>query len=151
MTPALRTRAFIAAGLALVAAVLFLLERSGTPVAGRNETAIRTEIRSMEAVLDSVLRRHGITRDQVRTWQVRTPDRRFLRTERRITVPPDFVSVQFNRDLNQALDGTDIRAAATERTRENTVTVHLKKGATIIESITFIMDRRMKRKEQAHQ
>ncbi len=104
-------------------------------------SAVKADLQPVNAIVDTVLARHGITPDRVRTWQVRTPGRAFLRIERRVLVPPEFVSVQFNHDLNEALDGTGARVIATERTRENTVTTHIKRGTSIIESITFVVTR----------
>ena len=147
LAPPIRNRALLAAALAVVAAVLFLLGRSATPGDADRALMVRNELRPVHILLDSLLREYGVARVNVRSWQVQTPDRRFLRTERRITVPPEFVSVRFNRDLNRALEGTGTRAVATERTRENTVTMHIKDGSTIIESITFVVDRKVKRKE----
>ena len=135
------TRLVVAAGLAVVATVLFLMEHPAPVGPAERAQTVRGDLRSVNTVVDTVLARHGITQDQVRSWQVRTPDKKFLRTERRVMVPPDFISVKFNHDLNEALDGTGARVVATERTKENTVTVHIKSGATIIESITFVVYR----------
>jgi hypothetical protein len=136
------SRAGIAAGLAVVAAVLFFMDQSGPLPPAERAASLRGDLRSVNTIVDTVLGRHGIAPDQVRSWQVHTPDRKFLRTERRVMVPPDFISVKFNHDLNEALDGTGARVVATERTKENTVTTHIKQGSTIMESITFVMNRR---------
>jgi hypothetical protein len=134
-------RILLAAGLAVVAVVLFLIRQSAPLPPVERARMVRGDLPSVNAVVDTVLARHGIGRDQVRSWQVQTPDRKFLRIERRVTVPPEFISVQFNHDLNEALNGTGARVVATERTRENTVTTHIKSGSTIIESVTFVVGR----------
>jgi hypothetical protein len=135
-------RLAVAAGLAVVAGVLFLEDHRAPVDAVERAHIVRGDLRSVNTVVDTVLARYGITPDEVRTWQVQTPDKKFLRTERRVMVPPDFISVKFNHDLNQALDGTGARVVATERTKEKTVTVHIKSGSTIIESITFVVQRK---------
>jgi hypothetical protein len=137
-----RGRAAVAAGLAVVAAVLFLMEQPAPLTPADRAASLRGDLRSVNATVDTVLARYGIAQEQVRSWQVQTRDRKFLRTERRVMVPPDFISVKFNHDLNEALDGTGARVVATERTKENTVTSHIKRGSTIMESITFVMNRK---------
>jgi hypothetical protein len=139
--PSPTKRILLAAGLAVLAAVLFLIDRPAPLPVEDRARVVRGDLRSVNTIVDTVLARHGILREQVRSWQVQGPGRKFLRIERRVTVPPEFVSVQFNHDLNEALDGTGARVVATERTRENTVTTHIKRGSTIIESITFVVTR----------
>jgi hypothetical protein len=89
-------------------------------------------------VIDTVLARHGIPRSAVRIWRVQAPDRRLLRVERRIAVPPEFVSVRFTHDLSLAVAPFGARAVATERTRENTVTVHIRKDGVVLQSLALV-------------
>jgi len=137
------SRGILAAALAVLALVLFLLHQPARETPDERTQGVRRDLRSVNAVVDTLLLLHGIGKDQVRSWQVKTPDRKFIRTERRVLVPPDFISVKFNHALNRALEGTGARVVATERTKENTVTIHIKNGPTIIESITFVVSRKL--------
>jgi hypothetical protein len=131
----------IAAVLAVLAAVLFLMN-SSTPVAPEErEREVRKDIRSVAEIIDTVFARYGIGPERVRTWRVKTPGGAFSRLQRRVTVTPSFVSVKFNHELNGELEGTGTRVVGTERTKENSVTTHIKRGSTIIESITFVVER----------
>lgn len=143
LSPASRSpvRVAVVAALAITGVVLFLLGQCSVETPAEREEEIKGDLRSVNAVVDTVLARHGIGKPQVRSWQVQTPDRKFIRIERRVTVHPEFVAVQFNHDLNEELSGTGTRVVATERTKENTVTMHIKQGPTIIESITFVVSR----------
>lgn len=138
-------RGIIAGALAVLATVLFLLHPPAPETPEERAREVRSDLGSVNAVVDTLLTRHGIGKEQVRSWQVKTPDRKFIRTERRVLVPPDFISVKFNHALNLALEGTGARVVATERTKEHTATIHIKSGTTIIESITFVVDRKLGR------
>ena len=135
-------RVAVAAGLGILAGVLLLLDRRSPVPPEERAKEVRADLRSVNTVVETLLVRSGIDRSQVRSWQVQTPDRKFIRTERRVVVPPDFISVKFNHALNRALEGSGARVVATERTKGNTVTFHIKTGATIIESITFVISRK---------
>ncbi len=136
----LRRKVVLAGTLAVLALVLFLLVTSGsTP--DRRAIIYKGDIHDITVVVDTILARYGIDRSAVKTRQVRSPDKKFLRVERRVEVPPEFVSVNFNRDLSEKLDAMGLRLVATERTKENTVTMHVKKDDTILQSITFMVKR----------
>ena len=135
-----RRKMIIAGTLACTAAMLFLVEVSGSNPDQRSDL-YKVDLAHINDVVDNLLRRHGIDRDRVKMWYVRTPEKKFLRVARRVEVTPKFVSVTFNRELNEELVLRGLRVVATERTRENSVTMHIKKGGTIIQSITFTQDR----------
>lgn len=136
----LRRKVVLAGTLAVLALVLFLLVTSGsTP--DRRAIIYKGDIHDITVVVDTILARYGIDRSAVKTRQVKSPDKKFLRVERRVEVPPEFVSVNFNRDLSEKLDAMGLRLVATERTKENTVTMHVKKDDTILQSITFMVKR----------
>lgn len=130
----------LAGALAVLALVLFLLITSGsTP--DRRAIIYKGDIHDITVVVDTILARYGVDQSAVKTRQVKSPDKKFLRVERRVEVPPEFVSVNFNRDLSEKLGGMGLRLVATERTKENTVTMHVKKDDTILQSITFVVKR----------
>ena len=89
--------------------------------------------------VDSLFTQYEIDRRAVKSWYVQTPDKRNIRLERRVVVPPDFVSMNFNLDLNRMVSSYGARAMATERTKESTVMVHIIRDNMIVQSITFLM------------
>ncbi|MFN0159469.1 MAG: hypothetical protein ACKVRP_15515 [Bacteroidota bacterium] len=139
MTKPSRTKLILAAALAVVAAVLFLLDATLPASIDQRAEIVRGQLPDINTAVDTLLARHGIGRERVKTWQVQTPDKKFIRVERRVYVPPEFVSVKFNHDLNRMMRDFGALAVATERTKENTVTMHIKKDERIIESITFVV------------
>ncbi len=127
--------------LAACAAVLFLVERY-TPTAGVNPSTNAGSdslVDMVHAMVDSLLARHQIRKEWVKTWQVRTPAKKFIRSERRVFVPPKFISLNFSLDLNRSLSKYGVRTVSTERTKESTVTIHIMMGGHIVESISFVM------------
>ena len=137
----MRLRVVLVGGLAACAAVLFLVDRLA-PNAGNNPSPVASPDsleKKVHSVVDSLLASHQIRKEWVKTWQVRTPDKRFIRTERRVLVPPEFVSLDFNLDLNRSLSEYGVRTAATERTKESTVTMHIMIRGHVIQSLVFVM------------
>lgn len=133
--------------LAVLAAVLFLLwdvNGGGAPTSTVSEG---TE--DLQPILDSLFHRYGIEHRQVKTWRVRGPGGELTRVQDRITVPNEFVSVSFNHDLNLELTHIGARAVATERTKENTVTMHIKMDRRIVRSISFVLSPRTKENQSS--
>ncbi len=93
----------------------------------------------INATVDTLLRRYGIDLRTITTWRMLTPDRKLLRVEQRVFVPHDFPSVELNYELNQQLLPLGARIAATERSRENVVTMHVVNRGVIIRSISFAL------------
>lgn len=100
---------------------------------------------AVEAAVDTLLQRYDIQSKWVRSWQVLTPDGRFIRHERRVLVPPEFPTLSFNHDLHRAVSALGANAVATERTKQGIVTVHVRKGRTIVMSISLVTDPRLSR------
>ncbi len=144
MEQSIRTRLYLAAGLAVVAAVLFLVDGRRPAQVDARIQAVKGDLKDVNRIVDTLLARYGIQPDWIRTWQVQSPQRAFFRTERRVYVPPEFISVNFNHDLSSALTPYGARVVATERSKENTVTVHIKQDETIIESIAFVLKRSLR-------
>lgn len=93
-------------------------------------------------IIDSLFVKYDINPNSVSTWQMHVPGRKFVRTEQKVIVNPDFVSMSFNQELNRLVSDVGARAIATERTKESTVTVHVVKGHHVIHSISFVMSAR---------
>lgn len=140
-----RRKLILAGVLAVLAVVLFLINASDS-IPDQRAIIYKGDIQTISLVVDTVLARYGIDKGAIRTRQVKSPDKKFLRVERRVEVPPEFVNVNFNRELSERLMGIGLHLVATERTKENTVTMHVKKDETILESITFVVVSKVKSK-----
>ena len=142
-------RVVLAGLLAGCALVLVLLNIASEKIAQRSgrgrstATQIISEKDETNAAfndaVDSLFTRYQVDRSAVKSWYVQTPDKKNIRLERRVTVPADFLSMNFNLDLNRMVSAYGARAMATERTKESTVMVHIIKDKMIVQSITFLM------------
>lgn len=137
----IRTKLLVVLALAIVCVALAILAMEFPVSPAEHAAEIRDEVADINTVLDTLFARYGIESKAVKTWPVQTPDKKFIRVERRVFVPPDFISLRFNHDLNREVERFGARAVATERTKENTVTMHIKKDGIIIQSITFLVKR----------
>jgi len=140
--PAVNRRLLISAALACVAIMIFAAERLLTGAAA--DLSLRKEDQKVADVvigqaLDTLFVRYGIDRKAVSTWQVHAADRRFSRTEQRVFVSPEFVSLQFNHDLSELIAPSGLRVAATERAKENSVTMHIVHEELTVWSVTFLV------------
>jgi len=146
----LRNRLVVAAILAVCAVVLFLIEvmLPHPEEVSTRLAEVRPTLAGVNETVDTLLARYGIEKGWIKTWQVQTPNKRFLRVERRVFVPGDFISVNFNHDLSRTLAAYGATTVVgTERTKENTVTLHIKKDNTIIQSISLVTKRDLQRGE----
>ena len=142
-------RVVLAGLLASCALVLVLLNIASEKIAQRSghgrstATQIISEKDETNAAfndaVDSLFTRYQVDRRAVKSWYVQTPDKKNIRLERRVMVPADFLSMNFNLDLNRMVSAYGARAMATERTKESTVMVHIIKDKMIVQSITFLM------------
>jgi hypothetical protein len=132
----------LAAGgiLVLLAAGLVAADRMLEPPAQEAPlpvAAARREGGSIDAVIDSLLVRSHVDLRTVKSWTVRTADREVLRRESRIDVPPSFLSLVFNHDLHNRVLPFGARVVATEHSREQTVTMHVRKDGLVIRTLIF--------------
>jgi hypothetical protein len=110
-----------------------------TPHAAGYASVAPAELAGMQEAIDTLLARHGIAQASVRTWRVLSPDRKPLRVEQRIAVPREFLSLVFNNELNTILAPFGSHVVGTERTRENTVTLHIVRGGYTVRSMAFVV------------
>jgi len=147
LSAALRVRVVIVLMLAVGGLVLFMANRVTETIEKRTvmqERRARPLLQEVNEIVDTLLDRHRINPRWVTSWNVSTRDRRFIRQERRVYVPPGFVSLDFNHDLSQLLAQHDTRVVASERTKEESVSMHVIHDGMIIESITFVLKRDLK-------
>jgi hypothetical protein len=140
----LRMRVVIAGLLLAGAVMLFAANRAAEKSAVRRMAASSTNAgisRRIDAAIDTVLRRYGIPRERVTTWRLHATGTGFSRMERRVIVPPEFISLDFNLALSRELDQYNARVIATERTKESTVSIHIVVDGKTTQSVTFITKR----------
>jgi hypothetical protein len=140
--PGISRRLKIAGVLAALAILLFAADRL-FPSSAVDSTLLRENERTAGLAagraLDSLFVRCGIDRGSIATWQVFSAERKFMRVEQRVVVPPDFVSLQFNHDLAELVAPLDLRVVGTERAKENIVTMHIVQSGLTIRSVTFLV------------
>jgi hypothetical protein len=138
----------IGAGLLLCCALVLLAVDQMSPIPSHKEevgsSAVPRVREGINRAVDSLLVLYGIDQSAVRTWQVTMPDKRVARMEQRIIVSPQFASVRFNHDLNTAVGAFQARVAATERVKENSVTMHIVRSGRTIRSMAFVIDPRLR-------
>ena len=143
-------RRLIVAGLLVIGALILipatrLADRSGKLEKARRGSsrqivhASQSVQKEIDAVIDTLLARYRIEKEWVKSWQVQIPEKGFRRSERRVFVPPDFISLSFNLDLNRMLADCGARAIASERTKESIVTMHVVKEGTVLETLSFVV------------
>jgi hypothetical protein len=133
--------------LAVGSLVLFMANRVTDKIDlknARKETQFRPLLGQVNKVIDTLLERHQVDIKWVKSWSVFAPGKKFIRVERRVYVPPRFISLDFNHDLGRDLARFDLRVVATERTKESTVSMHIINNGMVIESITFVLNRDLK-------
>jgi len=128
----IRSRVIVVAGLSLATALL-LVDKTDFV----SPKPLKTDP-LLGAVVETLLRKHKVEREQVRTWQVKGPDGRYFRTERRVRTPNGFPSVEFNWELNKAVSPGGARVAGTERTKERVVVLHIVKEGRTVETISLV-------------
>jgi hypothetical protein len=133
-------KAAVAATLGAICLLLFFGERFFVPRAERSLAAIPPEgAAGIQKVVDALLIRYGVDRASVKTWRVTTPDKTPLRVEQKIPVRSDFLSLVFNHDLNLRLAPYGAHVIATERTKENIITMHIVKDGMTTRSMVFVL------------
>ena len=133
-----RLKLAVAGALAVLAACLAVADRAlepRVPVVA----PVHRDSGEIDAAIDSLLVRHHVDLRSVRSWSVRTPDKAVLRRESRIDVPSSFVSLVFNHDLQNEVVPLGARVIATEHSKEQTVTMHVRKDGQVVRTLVFRM------------
>jgi hypothetical protein len=141
-TERLRGRLIVAGILALAGIGLTVADRlmaAGHNVIVNDFAAAHASSTQINADVDALLGQYSIEPKAINSWRVLTPDKKFLRLEQRIVVPHEFASVEFNHKLSQLILPRGARVAATERSKENVVTMHVVNDGVIIRTIVFAM------------
>jgi hypothetical protein len=144
LTSAIRWRVVAVGMLVTGSLVLFMANRVTEKIEKKSalrEAQSHPLSKPIANAIDTLLHRYQIKNRWVKSWNVLTPDRRLIRSERRVYVPPRFISLDFNHDLSRELARFDARVVATERTKESTVSMHVIVEGMIVESIIFVLKR----------
>ena len=136
----LSRKAAFAATLGAISLLLFVGERFVGPRDEQSLAAVPVgDAAGIQGVIDTLLQRYGVDRAVVKTWRVTTPEKVPVRIEQKIPVRSDFLSLVFNHDLNRRLAPYGAHVIATERTKENTITMHIVRGGMTIRSMAFVL------------
>jgi hypothetical protein len=141
LSGALRRRLVIAAGLALCALALTAAGKiaGGNP---RPETpaARRAAEAGLVRAIDSLCPLYGIDRGLIRTWKATAAGEPTGRIEEKIPVGAGFRSLEFNHALSSGIAPFGAGVVATERSKENSVTMHIVFGGVTVRSLSFVPD-----------
>ena len=135
------TRLALAAALAAGALVLSLA-RTAAPRVPPAVPAGDAAGREAGAAVDSLLGRFGVGRETIRTRGAKAGGEPTGRIEERIPVPPGFRSLEFNHALARRLAPLGMSVVATERSKDDAVTMHIVRGGVTIRSLAFTQDER---------
>ena len=138
----LRRRLVIAAGLALCA---ILLTAAGPIMGGRGprpETpgARKAAEAGIARAIDSLCRVYAIDARLARSWSATAAGEPTGRIEEKIPVDHGFRSLEFNHALAAGIAPFGAGVVATERSKENSVTMHVVRGGATIRSLWFVPD-----------
>jgi len=141
LSPGLRRRLVIASGLALCALALTAaaLMTAGNARA-ESPGARRAAGAGIARTIDSLYTIYGIDRGLVRTWKATAAGEPTGRIEEKIPVGPGFRSLEFNHALASGIAPFGAEVVATERSKENSVTMHIVCGGMTVRSLSFVPD-----------
>jgi hypothetical protein len=139
--PPLRRRLLIACVLAVCA---ILLTGAGLITRGRvfSETSAgrRSAETGIAAAIDSLCPLYAIDARLIRSWKATAAGEPTGRIEEKIPVGPGFRSLEFNHALAARIAPFGAGVVATERSKENSVTMHVVRGGMTIRSLWFVPD-----------
>jgi DNA-binding response OmpR family regulator len=137
------------AGAALGLYVMNQTTLTSPPVSPEEQLA--KTLAQIDREIDTVLTHFGIEPSWMKKQQVTVSNNVVIRTERRVMIPPDVLTVQVNATLNSMMRHYGGRAVATENLKENTVTIHLKLQDQIVQTVVLKVNKELKsRKSNAH-
>jgi hypothetical protein len=124
--------------LTVVAVLLYFFDAHSAGAVAQQPVAIPPAVNAgVQSIVDTMLQRYGIPRSSVRTWNVLSVDKKPLRAVQQIEVSRDFPSLIFNDQLQRMLEPIAAHVFATERSRDNIVTMHIVHRGQTIRSIAF--------------
>jgi hypothetical protein len=85
--------------------------------------------------VDTLLVQFGIAPEWIKKKSVPVSGTDFQRIERKVLIPVSVLPVRINLALNEMARRYGGRAVASENMKENTVTIHLNMGGTILQTI----------------
>ena len=141
-------RLSISISLALVAAVLFVLNNAReqkTPEALEREFELSS--RTIDKEIDLVLDHFGIEKTWVRRKEINDPAGIFRRIERRVAIPASVIPALLNRELNSLAHRFRGRAVATENLKENSVTIHIILQQTVVQTLILKVNPEIQKKK----
>jgi hypothetical protein len=143
MTPPASSSLKVRLGIASILALLALLLTAAEAVTGGADISAPGAGRSAKeaaitAAVDSLYALYGVDVSHIRSWKATAGGGRTGRTEVKIPVEPGFRSLEFNHALATACAPLGAGVVATERSKENSVTMHIVLGGTTVRSLRFV-------------
>lgn len=134
-------RLVVASVLALCA---ILLTAAGLMTGGRGPSESPAGRKAAEAgiarAIDSLCPLYAIDARRIRSWKATAAGEPTGRIEEKISVDPGFRSLEFNHELAARIAPFGAGVVATERSKENSVTMHVVRGGATIRSLWFVPD-----------
>jgi hypothetical protein len=138
--PSVRWRGFAAGALALMACIL-AVATFGPGSTGNAAPRVNVEQR-IGAALDTLFARENITPANVKSWRATASGKPTGRLAQRVTVGRSFLSLKFNHDLSTMVSLLGVRVVAVEKTKEETVSMHIICGGVTVRSVAFVTETR---------
>ena len=140
LPPGIRGRVLLAGLLAASAALLLLLNIASDRIDERRRDPSNPSggvAASIDAVVDSLLSEFHVHPRTVQSRPIHSAGKGPIRVERHVTVPPEFISLEFNRTLGRILEQYGAHVIATERSREGKVMLHIMFRGEIIRTLVL--------------
>ncbi len=129
--------------LAVAAVLLYYLETRSEEAGARGAEPVSPSARNgVQAIVDSMLRQYGIPRSSVRTWNILSLDKKPIRVAQQVEVSRAFPTLVFNAQMQRLLEPIEAHVFATERSRDNIVTMHIVWHGRTIRSLTLSLTRK---------
>ncbi|GEM_PF-2037553 len=91
----------------------------------------------IDATIDSILVKYGVNLKYVRKKKIAVQDSGFVRIERQVPIPPKVGTVLMTAEFHGMAQRYGGRAVASENLKENSTTVHLEAGKSIVQSLVL--------------
>ncbi len=123
-------RSLLSVVLGAAAVTLFLMNETVSKQYEAEHQDIRALQKLIDGEIESALARSGVEQKWIRKQTIPLANTNFSRIERRVAVPPEFLSLQLNAALNSMAHRYNGRAIGTEDLKQHTVSIHIELPAS---------------------
>lgn len=130
-------RIFVVILLALALLLHFLLNNNDTKqtIEHKKTESPKYSIADVDSVVDKVLYKFHISKNQIKRNEIRFAEIDFVRIEKRINVMNDSLSLLINLELKQMMDYYGLKVSGTENFKEKITTLYIIDKGTVLQSI----------------